>query len=77
MWVLIIYVLVALGVAIGIKLKEDEFRDMVVDSDEDDFVSKQLVFSVFWPLILFMLMLCVPYILLISLNKFIDKHKKK
>lgn len=77
MWVLIIYVLVALGVAIGIKLNEKEFTQEWVDMDEDDFVSKQVTFSLLWPFILFMLVFCAPYFIILGINRFIDKNKKK
>jgi hypothetical protein len=68
--------LIALGVAIGIKLNEEEFTREWVNKDED-FVTKQLVFSFIWPLILLIFIFCTPYFVVLSINKFIDKNKKK
>ena len=79
MWVLIMYVLIALGVAIGIKLNEEEFTQEWVDKGKggDDFVSKQLVFSFIWPLILLLFVFFAPYFVVLGINKFIDESKKK
>ena len=77
MLVFIIYMLIALGVAIGIKLNEEEFTREWVNKDEEDFVTKQLVFSFIWPLILLLFVFCSPYFVVLGINKFIDKNKKK
>jgi uncharacterized membrane protein len=77
MLVSIIYVLVALGVAIGVKLNEEEFTREWVNKDEEDFVTKQLVFSFIWPLILLLFVFCALYFIVLGINKFIDKNKKK
>ena len=78
MAILIIYVLVALGVAIGVKLKENEFTNRMVDEEDgDSFIEKQVVFSLFWPLILSIVIITSPYFVIMGLNKLIDKINKK
>ena len=78
MAILIIYVLVALGVAIGVKLKENEFINRMVDEEDgDSFIEKQVVFSLFWPLILSIVIITSPYFVIMGLNKLIDKINKK
>lgn len=78
MAVLVIYGLIVLMVAAAIKLNEEKFTNRMVNEDEgDSFVEKQVVFSLFWPLILFVLIVISPFFVVMGLNKLIDKINKK
>lgn len=75
MFILIIYLLVTLIVAILIKLNEEEFTAAFIEAG-DDFTAKQLIYSALWPFALVLIIICSPYLILVGINEFIDKNKK-
>ena len=65
-------------VATAIKLNEEKFTNRMVDEEDgDSFIEKQVVFSLFWPLILSIVIITSPYFVIMGLNKLIDKINKK